>query len=181
VSRALVNVVIDQQIGQQISVDTISEVLQQRCGSFCSPDDVMIYKAKENIRKAVETRSLTEKQNWLAESLRLFIKGARVLEFEKLREVCGDYQQLSYAKGAILLPLTCATVLDPDNVGLEHWHTSAASTQAAGTDGTATEDPRASFAQKRMQCYDLVKDSLIFFEEKCSVQAKKPNGRAAFR
>jgi nuclear pore complex protein Nup155 len=73
-------------------------------------------KAKENIRKAVETRSLTEKQNWLAESLRwvspndlwqqplilgdsLFIKGARVLEFEKLREVCGDYQQLSYAKG----------------------------------------------------------------------------------
>ena len=25
-------------------VDTISEVLQQRCGSFCSTDDVMLYK-----------------------------------------------------------------------------------------------------------------------------------------
>lgn len=60
-SRALVNVIINQQIGQQISVsrscvtatsrilicaqvDTISEVLQQRCGSFCSTDDVMLYK-----------------------------------------------------------------------------------------------------------------------------------------
>jgi len=25
-------------------VDTISEILQQRCGSFCSTDDVMLYK-----------------------------------------------------------------------------------------------------------------------------------------
>jgi hypothetical protein len=30
----------------------------------------MLYKAKENIRKAVETRSPRERQNWLAESLR---------------------------------------------------------------------------------------------------------------
>lgn len=88
ISRALVNVVIDQQIGQQISVsltcrlrcvysahlliqvDTISEVLQQRCGSFCSTDDVMLYKAKESIRKAAETRNPTERQNCLAEALR---------------------------------------------------------------------------------------------------------------
>jgi nuclear pore complex protein Nup155 len=65
VSRALVNVVINQQIGQQISVssielpvvlnynmsvsqvDTISEVLQQRCGSFCSTDDVLLYKVSK--------------------------------------------------------------------------------------------------------------------------------------
>ncbi|KAF8632618.1 hypothetical protein AX15_001820 [Amanita polypyramis BW_CC] len=168
VSRALVNVVIDQQIGQQISVDTISEVLQQRCGSFCSTDDVMIYKAKENIRKAVETRGPSEKQNWLAESLRLFIKGARVLDFEKLREVCGDYQQLGYAKGAILLPLTCAKVFDPDNLGLEYWLTSATSARVPGPEGPVTEDLRAPSFGTRMLCYDLVKDSLTVFEQKCN-------------
>ena len=27
-----------------VQVDTISDVLQQRCGSFCSTDDVMLYK-----------------------------------------------------------------------------------------------------------------------------------------
>jgi nuclear pore complex protein Nup155 len=43
-ARALVNIVIDQQIGQQIGVDTVSEILQSRCGSFCSTDDVMLYK-----------------------------------------------------------------------------------------------------------------------------------------
>ncbi|PFH50805.1 hypothetical protein AMATHDRAFT_75380 [Amanita thiersii Skay4041] len=177
VSRALVNIVIDQQIGQQISVDTISEVLQHRCGSFCSTDDVMLYKAKENIRKAVETRSPTDKQNWLAESLRLFIKGARVLEFEKLREVCGDYQQLNYAKGAILLPLTCARVLDPDNLGLEYWHTSSMMGQGAGLTSATADDPRSTFLRKRHHCYDLVKDSLTVFEEKCNAQSNtKPTG-----
>ncbi|KAJ7630864.1 nucleoporin [Roridomyces roridus] len=152
ISRALVNVVIDQQIGQQISVDTISDTLQSRCGSFCSTDDVMLYKAKENIRKAVETRSPTERQNWLAESLRLFIKGARILEFEKLREICGDYQQLNYAKGAVELPLTCASVVDADNIGLQSW--------ASG------QQPPNELCEFRTQCYALVLDSLTVFEEK---------------
>lgn len=34
----------------------------------------------------------------------LFIKGARILDFDKIREVCGDYQQLSYAKGSTITP-----------------------------------------------------------------------------
>ncbi|KAJ6604576.1 nucleoporin [Mycena vulgaris] len=153
VAKALVNVVIDQQIGQQISVDTISEVLQHRCGSFCSTDDVMLYKAKENIRKAVETRSPTERQNWLAESLRLFIKGARILEFDKLREICGDYQQLNYAKGAIELPLTCAQIVDADNIGLQCW---------------ASGQPPNELYDYRSRCYALVLDSLTVFEEKAS-------------
>ncbi|KAJ7487525.1 nucleoporin [Mycena galericulata] len=153
ISRALVNVVIDQQIGQQISVDTISEVLQHRCGSFCSTDDVMLYKAKENIRKAVETRSPTERQNWLAESLRLFIKGARILEFDKLREICGDYQQLNYARGAVELPLTCAQIVDGDNIGLQCW---------------ASAQPPNELCEYRSRCYALVLDSLSVFEEKAA-------------
>ncbi|KAG5647653.1 hypothetical protein DXG03_009006 [Asterophora parasitica] len=136
ISRALVNVIIDQQIGQQIS-------------------------AKENVRKAVESRNLAEKQNWLAESLRLFTKGARILEFDKLREICGDYQQLNYAKGAAELPLTCAQVLDPDNIGVEAWHA-----------GLPVADPRTEFANKRLRCYDLVLDSLTVFEEKCNAAVK---------
>ncbi|KAF9015084.1 nucleoporin [Cyathus striatus] len=163
ISRALVNVVIDQQIGQQISVDTISEVLQNRCGSFCSTDDVMLYKAKENVRKAVETRSPTERQNWLSEALRLFIKGARILDFEKLREICGDFQQLNYAKGAVELPLVYAQVMDPDNVGLEYWHS-----------GTPANDYRFDFAEKRLQSYDLIMDSLSAFDDKCN--AAKESG-----
>ncbi|KAF8168187.1 nucleoporin [Crassisporium funariophilum] len=157
ISRALVNVVIDQQIGQQISVDTISEVLQHRCGSFCSTDDVMLYKAKENIRKAAETQSPSERQKCLAEALRLFTKGARILEFEKLREIIGDFQQLNYTKGAVDLPLACAQFQDPDNAGLECWHA-----------GLTSNDPRHEIAEQRLRCYELILDSLTVFEEKCT-------------
>ncbi|PPQ62740.1 hypothetical protein CVT24_000434 [Panaeolus cyanescens] len=157
ISRALVNIVIDRQIGQQISVDTVSDVLQRRCGSFCSTDDVMLYKAKENIRKAAETRNPTERQKHLAESLRLFTKGARIIEFEKLREVIGDFQQLDYAKGAITLPLACAQMQDADNAGLEYWYSGL----------TNEEDPRRGLMQQRLKCYDLILDSLTVFEDKC--------------
>ena len=79
-------------------------------------DGIHTIQARENVRRAVETRNPVERQTWLVESLwcvnhvvdlaalysmmrRLFMKGARNLEFDKLREICGDYQQLSYAKG----------------------------------------------------------------------------------
>ncbi|KAF5374778.1 hypothetical protein D9758_000357 [Tetrapyrgos nigripes] len=128
-SRALVNVIIDQQIGQQIS-------------------------AKENIRKAAETSNPAERQNWLAESLRLYIKGARILDLEKLREVEGDFQLLRYAKGAVELPLICAKVFDQDNNGLNYWHSGA----------TSGGDVHRKCYEQRMRCYELILDSLSVFE-----------------
>ncbi|KIY50546.1 nucleoporin-domain-containing protein [Fistulina hepatica ATCC 64428] len=175
ISRALVNVIIDQQIGQQISVDTISQVLQHRCGSFCSTEDVMLYKAKENIRRAAETKNRIEKNNWLSESLRLFAKGAKTIEFEKLREIIGEYQALDFAKGegnawwyltyllirfdvgAIELPLICAKAYDSDNAGLDFWLSGQT---------MVTSDYRGEMYVNRRRCYDLVLDSLEYFERK---------------
>ena len=46
IARSLVSAIINIQIGQNLSVDAISDVLQQRCGSFCSADDVLLYKVR---------------------------------------------------------------------------------------------------------------------------------------
>lgn len=59
------------------------------------------------------------------------------------------------------MPLACAQVFDPDNIGLEYWYA-----------GSPANDARQEQANQRMQCYDLVMDSLSVFEEKCG--AKKP-------
>lgn len=54
------------------------------------------------------------------------------------------------------MPLSCAQILDPDNIGLEHWLV-----------GLPPNDPRQEFSDRRLRCYDLVLDSLNVFEEKC--------------
>ena len=110
------------------------------------------------------------------------MKGARNLEFDKLREICGDYQQLSYAKGqhmrflyydniltswntavgAVELSLYCAQVFDTNLQGQEYWIA-----------GCPSNDARAQFWERRRQCYELVLDSLTVFEERCMAAGKQ--------
>jgi nuclear pore complex protein Nup155 len=42
-------------------------------------------------------------------------------------------------------------------MGLEHWHA-----------GLPANDSRMEFTERRLRCYDLVLDSLLVFEEKCT-------------
>ncbi|KZS96128.1 nucleoporin [Sistotremastrum niveocremeum HHB9708] len=164
IAGVMVNSVINQQISLQINVDTISEVLQQRCGSFCSTDDVMLYKAEENVRKAGETRNAVERNKILLESLRLFSKGSRHLTSEKLEDVALEYRRLHYAKGAIELPLRCAQDWDNDNSGFDHWQA-----------GCPPNDPRTEAYQSRIRCYDSVLDTLQTFDT-AAAQAKGSSG-----
>jgi hypothetical protein len=54
-------------------VDAISETLQQRCGSFCSTDDVLLYKAIESMRRARDSYDASERTESLRESLRFVL------------------------------------------------------------------------------------------------------------
>ena len=99
------------------------------------------------------------------------MKGARIMEFDKLREIIGDYQQLDFAKGAIELPLHCAETLDSDGLGKEYWQTVPLPDLSKPSDGqgrsnNAPDDPRRPAWERRVQCYDLILDSLETFENK---------------
>lgn len=59
--------------------------------------------------------------------------------------------------GAIELPLTCAGTLDPTQLGLEYWLA-----------GMPANDPRKDVFDRRVQCYELVLDSLSVFENKAA-------------
>jgi nuclear pore complex protein Nup155 len=62
--------------------------------------------------------------------------------------------------GAIELPLDCASMVDPDNLGAEAWST-----------GQPSNEHAKSLAELRLRYYDLVMDSLSVFEEKCSMES----------
>ncbi|KAF8527887.1 nucleoporin [Hysterangium stoloniferum] len=151
VARALVTAVINQQIAQQTSVDTISEVLQSRCGSFCSLDD-----AQESLRKATETSSPEERTKYLQESLRLFVDGARIMELQSLVDIVADYRRCFYATGAVFLPLRCAQEFDATNEGRDYWLMGCP---------PGDSDPRKQLYERRWACYGICVESLATFDE----------------
>lgn len=69
IAKKLVTSLINHQIGQQLSIESISEKLQERCGSFCRPEDVILYKAIENVRRAKESRAKSDRDVYLSEAL----------------------------------------------------------------------------------------------------------------
>lgn len=66
-----------------------------------------------------------------------------------------QYDLFHIIVGAVELPLTCAQVSDPDNIGLEYW-----------ISGSPNNDPRSDFCERRLRCYALVLDSLTVFEDR---------------
>ena len=168
VARGLVSAVINQQIGRQLSVDAVSDTLQQRCGSFCSADDVLLYKAIEAIRRAKDTNDPAERLDALRESLRLFSKAAGHLSLERLREVCGEYNGMGYPLGVIDLAIHCAKEWDAGERAVSFW-----------LDGQPANDPRQVAYELRQACHALVFDALARADQALDVAFKLASTRAA--
>ncbi|KZT61323.1 hypothetical protein CALCODRAFT_480039 [Calocera cornea HHB12733] len=160
-ARALVNAIINHQISQQRSVDAVSDILNQRCGSFCSPEQVIVYKGYESIRLARQEHP-SQRITHLQESLRLFSQAARALTPEKLSEYCKEYCDLGYPQGAIGLPLVCAREWDAFEEGAAYF----AADKPQG-------DPRAYRYAQREAAYKCAFQSLMVFDDRV-LQAADP-------
>ncbi|GAA99883.1 uncharacterized protein L969DRAFT_51354 [Mixia osmundae IAM 14324] len=144
-TRGLVSAIINHQIGQNINIDVISDVLQQRCGSFCSSDDVLLYKAAENLKKASTSAGAAEKLEHLRESHHLYFKAVRHLSIDQLRDLARQYADLDSSPAAVSLALHCAVARDPSGRGLAWWQ-----------DGRPANDPREPNFASRQACYEVV-------------------------
>ncbi|EFP89244.1 uncharacterized protein PGTG_15085 [Puccinia graminis f. sp. tritici CRL 75-36-700-3] len=152
-ARELVKTLINQQISQSFSVDAISETLQQRCGTFCTSDDVLLYKAIEALSTAKESSSSQEKRNWAREALRLFQKGSKHMSLEVLQDACHQFTEAGFLDGVVELSLTCAKVWDPTRQALSYWK-----------EGQPKGDSRSKVYEVLDQCYLTIKNALVNFD-----------------
>lgn len=155
IAKLLINLLINKQVDNNFSVDTISEMLRQKCPTFCSPDDVTLYKGVEHLQRSSHIGSLREREDHLAESLRLFSKVADNLEYSKLEEIVASYKSLKFRTGIINLVLLVAKNLDPSNLALIF----IKSGQPNGNDLRAEE-----VYKKRVQLYSLIFDLISTLE-----------------
>ena len=118
-AKELVKAIVNRNIANGSNVDTVAEALRRRCGSFCSADDVVIFKAQEQLKKASETGKGSEfGRNLLNESLRLFQQVASSLSMEQLQWAVQQYVSTQFYAGAIELALTVAQEGDRGNRAL---------------------------------------------------------------
>ncbi|BFZ64082.1 hypothetical protein YB2330_005220 [Saitoella coloradoensis] len=146
VVKELVTQIVNQQISAGVSVDAVSETLRKKCGSFCSADDVLMYKAIEQLRRAKQqVEGSEDRYELLRESLRLFTKTAGSLSVDTLKEAVDEFQTLNFHAGAIELALDVAKACDPNQLAFGYL-----------ADGKAEIDTRAPLYSKRMGCYSIV-------------------------
>lgn len=65
IGRVVVNALVEKQISNKMEVSSISRLLRLKCPSFCSMDDVSLYKGMELMRLA----PMNDKSGMLNESL----------------------------------------------------------------------------------------------------------------
>ena len=118
-AKELVKAIVNRNIANGSNVETVAEALRRRCGSFCSADDVVIFKAQELLKRSSEAGGESESgRNLLNESLRLFKEVAGSLTIEQLEWAAKNFTNLQFYAGAIQLALVVAQGSDRGNRAL---------------------------------------------------------------
>lgn len=157
-AKELVKAIVDRNIRAGSNVDTITDGLRRKCGSFCSADDCVIFKAQEQLKRASDTGSSSEmSRNLLNESLRLLQRVAASLTMEQLRYVVEQYISMEFFAGAVQLALSVAQEQDPANRAM-----------AWINEGMPGNDPRIPAYESRTRCYDLIHNILSAVDQRAA-------------
>lgn len=99
-ARDLVKAIVNRNITKGSNVETVAEALRRKCGSFCSSDDVVTFKAQENLQKAGDIGANAERGRLLLnDSLRLYEQVAKSLSEEHLAQAVDRYIELEFYAG----------------------------------------------------------------------------------
>ena len=147
-AKELVKAIVNRNIAKGSNVETVAEALRRRCGSFCSSEDVIIFKAQEQLKRASEAGVNADfARNLLNESLSLFQQAAENLPRDYLESAVKQFTALQFFAGAIQLVLKVAHEKDKANEALS-WM----------SDQRPDDDSRKAKWEERSRCYDLIHD-----------------------
>lgn len=164
--KDLVKAIVNRNIMKGSNVETVAEGLRRKCGSFCSHDDVIIFRAQENLKKAGDAGgNVDQARVQLNDSLALFEQVAKSLGQENLTAAVSRYIELQFYAGAIRLALKAAQAIDRGNKALS-WI----------KEQKPTPDAREKSYLARTAYYDLIFQVIEAVEQAASNQVESQNG-----
>jgi len=166
-AKVLVKAIVNRNIENGSNVETVADALRRKCGSFCSADDVVIFKAQEQLKKAsAPSLNPNTSRSLLYDSLKHFQKVAGSLTQANLESAIQQYIDLRYYAGAIQLCLSVADAKDRGKTAL-YWM----------NDGSPAGDPRAKAFEQRKLCYDLIHTVLLELDAASSKEPEMVDGK----
>jgi len=166
-AKLLVKAIVNRNIESGSNVETVANALRRRCGSFCSPDDVVIFKAQEQLQRAAEqVNTPAVARSLLSESLHLFQQVAGNLSFGNLQSAVEQYVELQYYAGAVQLCLAVAREKDRGNTALS-WI----------QEGQPANDLRRAAWEERRRYYDVVHRVLQQLDADSGAEPELVDGR----
>lgn len=150
--REILLSIINRNISRGTSIEYIASALQERCGSFCSSDDILSFRATEHLRKAKEIglKDSDTLKLHLNSAVKLFESIAKCLSMEKLREITSIMLSLDCYAKTIEFLLNIANAIDKGNLAAQYVD-----------NGSLINDERKKFYDRRIQIYDLVFEVLV--------------------
>lgn len=153
--KDLLSSIINKNILKGGSIDLIASSLQGRCGSFCSADDVFIFKAIENLTRAknLANRDNELKVKCLKNAVSLFEEAYDSLTLENIENSINIMLSLEFYTGAVDLLLKLANKLGSPSSN------SSIQTSSVIDANNATVNNNSKIAannKKKLQLYDLV-------------------------
>jgi hypothetical protein len=109
---------VQKQLKMRASVDSLCQILLQRCPTFFGEGEIVIFQGTECLERALQTRDSVERNLQLQESLKLFLRGCSSMSLATLSEISQKYQSLAFFPGLIELGLCSAQSRDVDNIAL---------------------------------------------------------------
>ncbi|XP_076649143.1 nuclear pore complex protein Nup154 [Halictus rubicundus] len=140
ISSLLIIHLIDSYLGDNASVDIVSQRLREVCPNLYRSEDAVCSKANEIILKAKSCTNPEEKETCLQSALKLCKEVAPRLN---LSAVCQQFIACQFYTGVLELCLCCADRVDPNNAALHYYK-----------NNEPNEDQEGRFAyMKRMEIY----------------------------
>lgn len=154
--KDLLSSIVNKTILKGGSIDLMASSLQDRCGSFCSTDDVYIFKATEFLTRAKEigSRDNEMKNKCLTNAVTLFEQASGSLTFENIENSINIMLPLDFYIGAVQFLLKLAKkAVAPQNALVSREQPDFL--QGADSVQKNTNTPAVN-AERRKQLYDLI-------------------------
>lgn len=159
--KEILSAIINKSIASGNSVEAVANTLQEKCGSFCSTGDVLIFKAIECLKKARDYANSNDQEmklNYLEAAVKLLTKTRDSLSEETLTDSVNMMLSLEYYDGAVKFLLDAAN--SPEQIKLSSQYEKQKDSQML------KNTPEKKAYERRLSLYQMIFQILSDIDKK---------------